>query len=193
MENSLIGLGPELNGCLVSPNSISFLRDQAVLLKRTHPINMSPWLWHRWVKSTGRSRGSWTTSRNKKAGLWPLRMTPWHCYQRQRLRRSKSRGWLKNCTDPWVEQVLLPQRSRSKGESVQEAPSSGSTGRRGRAALRRAQVRVPSSLHYSCYFLGFSRMLRNFPRVISLAGITNKWDIDKHPHHLKKRSQKDLT
>lgn len=43
----------------------------------------------------------------------------------------------------------------------------------------------------SCYFLGFSRMLRNFPLVISLAGITTNGRSMKTPS-LKKSSQENM-
>lgn len=177
--------GLESNWSLVLLHPTYFPRDQRPL-KRTHPTNMSQWLCHRWVKSTVRSEDSWTISTKEKAGLGSLRTIrlPPHRYQHQRLRRSKSSSWLNNCTDPWVEQILLllppqvweAQRTRSKGKGRSRRSPSDSTGRKDRAAPRAVWFQASGqSPHSSCYFLGFSRMLRNFPRVISLDSSSPSW------------------
>lgn len=78
------------------------------------------------------------------------------------------------------------------------APSGLSRGSRElhivRAALGGEQGSSPQDIlsTSSCYFLGFSRMLRNFPRVISLAGITANGRSVK-THNLQKRSQENIT
>lgn len=91
-----------------------------------------------------------------------------------------------NGNDPWVDSPLAtkcPQRLRvpgagEKGSAEAQSPGFPKEARGGHQSRVWKGTWLQTSEHQSmssCYFLGFSRMFKNFPLVISLDSSSPSW------------------